>query len=205
MKKESLKMLFALTILSASSGLILAAVRDQTRERIKYQRLEYEKAPAIRRILGKVSNDPLSDHFEIKEDDQTIECFVGCYDGHPETVVFEFFAAGYEGNLGLMIGVNLETDKIIGVQITTHSETPGIGSRVKTDEEFLGQFKNLRLKNVFRVRADGGQIDALSGATITSRGVCTAASKASKIYRRLRPVLQEKIKQYKQRIESKNP
>ncbi len=194
---ELIKMVVVLSILSASSGLILASVYDGTLEQIKLQQLINEKAPAIKTILGKVSNDPLNDRFEIPDGENTVECFVGVYDGNPNTVVFESFGVGFEGKIGLMVGVNLETDKISGVGVTTHSETPGIGSRAKTDKSFPAQFVGLELKDTFKVKPDGGQIDALSGATITSRGVCTAATKASDAYKRIKPQLVDKVKEYK--------
>ncbi|MDZ7580730.1 MAG: FMN-binding protein [Deltaproteobacteria bacterium] len=73
-----------------------------------------------------------------------------------------------------MIGVNLEDDKIVGVGVTTHSETPGLGSRAKTDPAFTAQFSAKPLKETFKLKGDGGQVDALSGATLTSRGVAAA-------------------------------
>lgn len=194
---ELIKMVVVLTILSASSGLILASVQTGTLEQIKFQQLINEKAPAIKNILGKVSNDPLTDRFDIADGDKTVECFVGSYDGNPNTVVFETFGTGFEGKIGLMVGVNLENDKISGVGVTTHSETPGIGSRAKTEKGFPAQFIGMDINNTFKVKPDGGQIDALSGATLTSRGVCTAATNASDVYKRIKPQLVEKVKEYK--------
>lgn len=191
---ELVKMVVVLTVLSASSGLLLATVRDKTMDQIKFQQLVNEKKPAIKSILGETSNDPIQSRFEIKEGKKTVEFFVGSYNGIPNTIVFESFGTGYKGNIGLMVGVNLENDQIQGIGVTTHSETPGLGSRAKTDPAFAAQFVGKNLNNPLKVKPDGGEIDALSGATITSRGVCIAASSASEIYKKLKPQLAEKAK-----------
>ena len=79
----------------------------------------------------------------------------------------------------MIVAVNVKTDDIVGVAVTTHSETPGVGSRTKDDPGFSAQFKGLSIKEPFKVKTDGGGIDALSGATVSSRGVCAAVSTSS--------------------------
>lgn len=191
---ELVKMVVVLTVLSASSGLILASVRDMTMDQIKYQQLVNEKAPAIKKILGKTSNDPLKSTFEITEGKMSTEFFIGNYDNDSKTIVFESFGTGFDGKIGVMVGVNLNDDKIKGIGVTTHSETPGLGSRAKTELPFSAQFSGMDIASSFKVKADGGQVDALSGATITSRGVCMAAANAVDLYKRFKPQLIEKAK-----------
>jgi electron transport complex protein RnfG len=94
----------------------------------------------------------------------------------------------------VMVAVNLENDEIVGVGVTTHSETPGLGARVKTEPDFTAQFKGLSIQQPYKVRGDGGNIDAVSGATFSSRGVCNAVNSAEEIYQRLKPQIMEKIK-----------
>jgi electron transport complex protein RnfG len=96
-----------------------------------------------------------------------------------------------------MVAVNTEKDKIVGVGVTTHSETPGLGARAKDDPGFVSQFKDMPIKETFKVTNDGGKVNALSGATITSRAVCAAASDAGMIYKKLKPQLTEKLKEFK--------
>ena len=110
-------------------------------------------------------------------------------------MAFEIFGKGYGGAMGVIVGVNLENDEIIGVGVTTHSETPGVGSKAKTDPDFTAQFKGLSILDPFKVKTDGGQIDALSGATISSRGVCGALVEAGEIYKKLKPTIIEKMKE----------
>jgi len=94
-----------------------------------------------------------------------------------------------------MVGVNVETDKIVGIGVTTHSETPGLGAMAKDDPGFAAQFKGFSITKPIKVTNDGGQVNAISGATITSRAVCAAATDAGNIYQKLKPRLSEKIKE----------
>ncbi len=79
--------------------------------------------------------------------------------------------------------------------VTTHSETPGLGSRAKDDPKFVSQFTGMAMDKNFAVKKNGGEIDAMSGATITSIGVSLAALKAQEIYTRLKPEIQKQTAQ----------
>jgi len=196
--RDMMKMVIVLTVLTAFSGGLLAAIRDNTKEKIEYQQLVFVKGPAIKHILEGASNDPITDRFKIETAGEEKSFFVGKFDGKANTVAFETFGKGFGGDVGLMVGVNLEDDSIVGVDVTTHSETPGVGSRAKTDPAFAAQFKGMSLEGEFKVKGDGGQVDALSGATVTSRGVSSAVSQASKIYSEIKPQLVDKVKEFDQ-------
>lgn len=192
--REMLKLLIAVAVFSAASGGLLAAIQSGTKERIEYQQLKFVKGPALQQILEGCSNDPLNDRFKLLDGKEERSFFVGVFDGKANTVALESFGKGYGGDIGVIVAVNLETDKIVGIAVTTHSETPGLGSRAKTDPDFSAQFKGLPIKDPFKVKADGGQIDALSGATFSSRGVCGAVVGSSEIYTRLKKDIQNKVK-----------
>lgn len=194
--REMIQMVVVLTILSCVSGGLLASIKNNTKEKIEYQQLVFVKGPAIRSILEGASNDPITDRFKIKEGDREESFFVGVFGGKANSVAFESTGKGFGGDIGVMIGVNLTDDKIVGVGVTTHSETPGIGARAKTDPAFAAQFKGMPIEETFQVKTDGGQVDALSGATVTSRGVCAALTDAGKIYESLKPQIEEKLKSF---------
>ena len=81
--------------------------------------------------------------------------------------------------------------------MTTHAETPGMGARAKTDPGFAGQFTGLALDKPFKVTQDGGGINAISGATITSRAVTSAATEAAAIYEKHKAELDQKVTAFK--------
>jgi electron transport complex protein RnfG len=194
---EMIKMVVVLTVLSVLSGGGLALVKDTTEPQIENNRLQFVKGPAVREILHDASNDPIKDRFKIKDGETERNFFVGVIDGKPDAVVFESSGKGFGGDVGMVLGVNLETDKLIGVGVTTHSETPGVGSRAKTDPSFVAQFKGQPLEQEFKVKADGGQVDAIGGATITSRAVAAGLTEAAKVYEKLKPQIEENIKSIK--------
>lgn len=194
--RDMIKMVVVLTILAAFSGGLLAAIKDGTAEDIEKQKLTFVKGPAIKQILEGASNDPISDRFKLQDQDQERSFFVGVYDGKPKAVAFETFGKGFGGDMGVMVAVDVATDQIVGVSVTTHQETPGVGSRAKTDPDFVAQFTGKAFEGEFKVKPDGGQVDALSGATVTSRGVTGALTQAVNVYGRVKPQLNEKLQAF---------
>jgi Na+-translocating ferredoxin:NAD+ oxidoreductase subunit G len=149
-------------------------------------------------ILAGCSNDPVADRFKMAVDGKERAFFVGAFDGKPTTVVFEVFGKGYGDDIGLAVAINMDDDTFTGVGVTTHKETPGLGAMAKDDPVFASQFKGKPVADSIAVSQDGGDISALSGATITSRAVCAAATEAGKIYRQLKPQLADKLQQFTQ-------
>lgn len=192
--REMMKMIVVLTILSAFSGGLLAAVRGGTKDIIENQELKFVKGPAILKILEGAENDPVNDRFKIKDGESERSFFVGVFNGNANIVVFETFGNGYADVFGLMVGIDVKTDEFSSVAVTVHKETPGLGANAKDDPSFAAQFKGVPTDNPVKVTNDGGKISAISGATITSRAVCLVATDASKIYKRLKPQIEEKLK-----------
>lgn len=191
--REIIKMIVVLTVLSSFSGGLLAYIRNGTQERIDNQVLEFVKGPAVRAIFEGATNDPIKDRFQIEDGDVTRTFFVGVFDGEPRGIAFETSGKGYSGDVGLMVGIDVKDNKLLGVGVTTHSETPGMGARAKTDPGFVAQFKDATLEQPFKVTQDGGAVNAISGATITSRAVANAATDAEEIYKKLQPQLLENM------------
>ena len=195
--REMIRLLVVIAVFSAVSGGLLAAIQSGTKERIEYQQLKFVKGPTIQQILEGCSNDPLVDRFKLPDGKEERSFFVGVFDGKANTVALETFGKGFGGDIGVIVAVNVENDEIVGIGVTTHSETPGLGSRAKTELGFSEQFKGLPIKEPFKVKADGGQIDAISGATFSSRGVCSAVVDSADIYMRLKKEIIEKVKAFK--------
>jgi Na+-translocating ferredoxin:NAD+ oxidoreductase subunit G len=192
--REMLKLFLTIVVFSAVAGGLLATVRSATKDRIEFQQLVFVKGPTIRQIMKGSSNDPVEDSFKLRDGDTERTFFKGKFDGKFKTVALESRAAGFGGEIGVMAAINIDTGRIVGVGVTTHSETPGIGSRVKTDPSFTRQFEGLPVEESFDVKAGGGAIDAISGATVTSRGVCAAVSKICDIYGRLKDKILPEMK-----------
>lgn len=193
---EYIKMVLVLTILSFASAGLLGFLNNQYKEDIKRTEFDFVKGPAIKKILAGSSNDPIEDSFTLMDDDTERTFFVGKFDGKANIVAFEVTGKGYGGDFGLMFGVNVEEDKIVGIELSTHKETPGFGANAKDDPTFVAQFKDLLAVGPFKVSSDGGRINAISGATVTSKAVCAAASESGKKYEQLKPQLDQKLKEF---------
>lgn len=181
------KLIILVTLFAGISGGLLSILEAVTKERIEMQQLLYLKGPALKEVMSSCSNDPLKDRIKIKEGDKEHQIFICKVDGRPSIIATETFGKGYKGPIGVVVGIDIEKDKLVGIGVTTHTETPGLGARAKTDKAFKGQFKGKSLDQTFKVKSDGGEVDALSGATITSKGVCLAVEEARALYKRLKP------------------
>jgi electron transport complex protein RnfG len=195
---ELIKMIVVLTVISLASGGLLAALREGTQERINNQVLEFVKGPAVRQVFEGAANDPIADRFQLKDGNTVRDFFVGVFEGEAKGLAMEASSSkGYKGDIGLVVAVDVKTDKLMGLGVTTHNETPGLGAKAKSDPKFSGQFKGAAAAGSVKVTQDGGAINAISGATITSRAVCDAVTESLGVYERLKPQILEKMKDVK--------
>jgi len=80
---------------------------------------------------------------------------------------------GYAGKIVTMVGVDPD-GVITGIRILEHKETPGLGSKI-TGEKFLALFIGRSLENTrWAVKKDGGDIDQITGATISPRAIVSS-------------------------------
>lgn len=99
--------------------------------------------------------------------------------------VFTTSYKGYGGAVECMTGIDTE-GKVTGVKLTNHDETPGLGAKADGDDDtgikWRGQFVGRSADETLAVSKDGGDIDAIAGATITSRAVTNSVQQALDIY-----------------------
>ena len=92
---------------------------------------------------------------------------------------FEVTPGGFDNTITMMVGVDTE-GKVLGISIISHTETAGLGAVAAAStpkgEEFRGQFVDA--SGSVSVTKDGGEMDAITGATITSRAVCAGVNAA---------------------------
>ncbi len=82
--------------------------------------------------------------------------------------IYEIDAPGYSSIIELLVGVDNDGE-IIGIKVLSQSETPGLGANI-VKEEYLKQYIGKKQAEI-KLNKDGGEIDAITGATITSRAV----------------------------------
>ena len=190
--KSMLQMILVLSLLCGSAGFCLSYLKMSTAEKIESQVLTFVQGPAILDVFKAAENSPISDRaaFTLK-DGCRVNVFPSMKGGRLAGVALEAFGKGYGGDLGVVVGFNIENDTLAGIGITTMKETAGIGTRVK-GADFLSQFPEKKLP--VQLKSKGGEIDAISGATVSSNGVIYAVGNAVDIYRELKPLLLEKWK-----------
>lgn len=97
-------------------------------------------------------------------------------DGKPVGFVAEVTSKGYSSTIRMLVGVGLQ-GTIQGVAIVEQTETPGLGTKI-AKEEFRSKYTRLDTPQAVKVKKDGGMVDAITGATISSRAVSTGVSAA---------------------------
>ncbi|MBN1291523.1 MAG: RnfABCDGE type electron transport complex subunit G [Candidatus Latescibacteria bacterium] len=92
---------------------------------------------------------------------------------------------GYSSTIKSMVGVSKD-GAICGVHILSQQETPGLGSRIEeilygeNDPWFTRQFKGKTMHDILKVVKDGGDIDSITGATVSSRAVINSINSGLK-------------------------
>ncbi|MDO5142048.1 MAG: RnfABCDGE type electron transport complex subunit G [Eubacteriales bacterium] len=99
--------------------------------------------------------------------------------GQPAGYCVEVNPKGFGGALKLIVGIGAD-GTVAGAKVTEHGETPGLGAKAQSDQNWIAQYAGQPADGSLKVTKDGGTINAITGATITSRavtlGVDTAAN-----------------------------
>lgn len=180
--RENLKLGFILLIFTAIAGLFLGGAYVITKEPIAAQAL-LEKNQAMKEIL------PIADKFELSDvviPDGTIikEVDKGIKGNEVVGYAIKVTPKGFGGLINMMVGISVD-GKIGGIKILSHSETPGLGAN-STNINFYGQYKDKGIDSQLEVVKTGAskenEIQAITGATITSRAVTNGVNEAINFY-----------------------
>jgi len=185
--REIVNMMFVLALICGISGVTLAVLKQTTAPIIEEQELTYAQAPAIAEVLETHDNNPIKDRKRFRVDGRSVMVFPAMTGGRVTSVAFETSGKGYGGNIGVMVGFDLKSDTLTGIGITTLKETPGLGMRV-TEHGYTTQFKGHSAEAVALTK-NGGDIQAVAGATISSTGTVNAVQQAIAIYKTLKTQL----------------
>ena len=188
--REVLRLGFVLLIVCAVAGAALALVDGVTRDRIAAQ-ATIRLQQALKDVLPKAEEfqDKQETLFSLKakasESDGPMfptvnQMYAGYFQGKSEGFVFICSPIGYGGAIETAVGVS--SDGIVkGVSVIRHSETPGLGANIAT-KRFQDAFIGIPSDVEVRVKENGGQIDAITGATISSEAVASAVNESLKIF-----------------------
>lgn len=127
------------------------------------------------------SADEFSDALTVSADGKDYTYYEGTASGDTIGYVFKTSAKGYGGDIDLMVGIDT-SGKVTGVSILSISETAGLGMNAK-NESFINQY--IGKSGTIGVSKNGAsdtEIQALTGATITSKAVTAAVNTALSLY-----------------------
>jgi electron transport complex protein RnfG len=177
--KEILKPTLILVVICVVVTACLAVTNAATKDTIKAR--DAADAKASRQIAL-----PGADSFEQSADEKT--CYIGKKNGKEIGWVFTTSTASYGGDIKVMTGIDND-GKITGVVLVSTSDTPGLGLNAKK-ESFRNQYKQQVPDKGFEVVKSGnagkGQINALTGATISSKAVTKAVNEAITEYNKVK-------------------
>ena len=177
--KETFRLVATLTVICLMAGVLLAWVDGMTCGPIE-RALREEKLEALRSVLPLYDNEPDKD-VVVVDGDWTF--YVARKDGAFAGAAVEAGTTkGYGGSIRIMVGIGAD-GKVRGIEILKHKETPGLGAKIG-DSAFLGQFANRDIaETTWAVKKDGGDIDQITAATISSRAVTEALKAGLEVYR----------------------
>jgi len=177
--KDMFRLIGTLTAICLIAGGLLAGVDALTRDRIAEVKRQREQT-ARNAVLPDHDNTPqaVTVHHAGRDWEFHVVRKAGSFAG---AAVETMSPNGYGGDIRLMVGFNA-TGESTGIAILEQKETPGLGANIDTPgfrDRFAG--KDIE-KTDWRVRKDGGDIDHITAATISSRAATDAVREALEAY-----------------------
>ena len=177
------KMTLSLSIIALISSASLGFVNNLTKgpkaaaEAIKLNQ-------AVSKVLPEFDNNPIAESYKIPSPDggDSIICYPAIKGGNSTGCAIETWTMnGFSGLIRLMVGFDNE-GKIIDISVLEQKETPGLGTKILT-AQFKDQFKGMTPgTEAFGLHHDGGEIDAITAATISSKAFIDAIMRGNNAF-----------------------
>ena len=186
MKKleSSLKnMLLVLTGVTAISVALLAYVNQLTAEPIAKAEAR-ALSDAVRAVVPGFDNDPIAEQKIQKVNGVDYAVYPATKGGTYIGAAIEASTMGFGGTLRVLVGFDAEGN-ILDYSLLSHAETPGLGSKASTWFKKGGKGDIIGMnpgKTPLAVDKDGGQVDAITASTITTRAFLSAVNAAYAAY-----------------------
>lgn len=180
-KESSLKLGILLLVITAFAGLILGCAYTVTKDPIAAQ-AEKTNKEAMQELL---SNSDTFKNKDVKLTDNILEVNEAFKNGETVGYTMKLNTKGYGGNIELMVGISTD-GKVQGIKILSLSETPGLGANSQKPT-FYGQYKGKSIEKDLQVTKASSpkdnEIQAITGATITSKAVTRGVNEAVNFYK----------------------
>jgi electron transport complex protein RnfG len=189
-KSKFFKNCLALLLITLVAGFALACVNEVTEQPIAdaENQARLDAYEVVFSGADFVDENALGLSSYIPQGNCTVDDVLTAKDKDGNTIGYVMSAtspSGYGGDVTVAVGVSCETNTITGFTVLSHSETAGLGARC-TEDEFQAQFAGKSASGISYVKGGGAttdtEIDAISGATITSNAVTEAVNAALDFY-----------------------
>ena len=185
--KSSFKnMVLALGGVSIFAAGTLGLVQELTKEPIMLSELANQEA-AIKEVVPDFDNNPIDEQYMLPTTDgDSLLCFPGKKDGKLVGLAIRTYSnKGFSGLVEIMVGLKPDGE-IFNYSVLEQKETPGLGAKMvdwfKTDKNNQSVIGMNPGKNKVWVSKDGGEVDAITAATISSRAFLDAIDRAYRSY-----------------------
>ena len=171
-------MVMSLTFISLAASACLGFVYEFTKKPIELSNLN-KKLEAIKQVVPEFTNNPNEEMYRLPTGDGDS---LDIYPAKKDNIVVGYAVntytkKGFSGNINLMVGFK-PNGSIINITVLEQKETPGLGTKM-TESQFKDQFNDKNpVQFNLKVKKDGGQVDAITAATISSRAFCDAVQRA---------------------------
>ena len=183
--KRAIPLLLLIALLGAG---LLAALQHFAAPRIEQQR----QAAAERTLLdllpaGSYDNRPLQQPIALPAggllgNTRTEPGYLARLNDQPSAVLLPVSAKGYEGPIRLLVAIGAD-GRLLASKVLQQQETPGLADLIAPERaRWLSDFAGKTLEADWILRADGGQVDRIAGATVTSRAVTDALQRALRFF-----------------------
>ena len=173
-------MLLVLTGVTAVSVALLAYVNELTKEPIEQANAK-TLSDAVSAVVPGFDNDPIAEKKMQEVNGVQYAVYPATKGGEYIGAAVEATAMGFGGELKVLVGFDAE-GKLLNYSVLQHAETPGLGAKM---QEWFREDKNRQSvlgRNLadgeLKVSKDGGDVDAITAATITSRAFLNAVNRA---------------------------
>ena len=174
LKSNLLNMALALTLNCLLCSSILGGVYALTKESIEKAAVRKTEA-AIAAVLPQFES---STKESVDVGGKTFNYFKAEGPEGTAGYAIESSVSGFGGPLTLLVGITPD-GVVYNTSVLSHSETPGLGAKCTTDPQFTAQWKGFDPSvKILTVKKDGGDVDAITASTITSRAYAQAVSNA---------------------------
>lgn len=175
-------MLLALTIIAGVAAGLLALVNGATSKTIAEGELS-AKEEGIVAVSPEFDNAPFDEVIPLTIDGNEVKLYPTRKGGTLVGVAVESTSsAGYGGNVVVLVGIDPHTLTLTNYTVLAHSETPGLGDRMQEwfrAEGTAHYLPGTSLAEPLSVTKDGGTVDAISAATISSRAFLECVNRAA--------------------------